>query len=193
MASLDLVVVYGSVRTERLGIRLARGVVKALEERGHKVTLIDPLEYRLPLLDKMWKQYGEGEAPEDLQRMHDVIVPADGFLIVTGEYNKAVPPALKNLLDHFLETWFWRPSGICSYSYGRFGGVRAASTLRQILAELGMPAVPSEINVPAVHKAFDEDGNPTDPDFAKWTKRFFEEFEWYAEAFKAQRAKGTPY
>src|SRR3546814_18651840 len=67
---------------------------------------------------------------------------ADGFLIVSAEYNHGIPPALKNLLDHFLEEYFWRPSAIACYSAGQFGGVRAAMQLRSTLAELGMPSIP---------------------------------------------------
>ena len=44
---------------------------------------------------------------------------ADGFVFVTGEYNWGVQPGLKNLTDHFLEEWFWRPAAIVSYSAGR--------------------------------------------------------------------------
>jgi NAD(P)H-dependent FMN reductase len=40
-----------------------------------------------------------------LQQSHQNI---DSFMIVSGEYNHSIPPALKNLLDHFLEEWFWR-------------------------------------------------------------------------------------
>ena len=60
---------------------------------------------------------------------------ADGFVGVSGEYNHGIPPALKNLLDHFLEEYFFRPSGIACYSAGAFGGVRAAMQLRMSLAE----------------------------------------------------------
>ena len=57
------------------------------------------------------------------------------FAIVSGEYNHGIPPGLKNLLDHFLEEYFFRPSAIVCYSAGQFGGVRAAMQLR---AECGL-------------------------------------------------------
>ncbi len=135
--ALRIVVFYGSVRTERQGIRVARFVVNECRARGHEVTLIDPLEHPLPLLDKMYKEYPKGGAPETLQRLADLIVPADGIIVVSGEYNHSIPPALSNLLDHFLEEYFWKPSAIVCYSAGYFGGVRAAMQLRAMLAELG--------------------------------------------------------
>jgi NAD(P)H-dependent FMN reductase len=98
-----------------------------------------------------------------------------------------------NLLDHFLEEWFWRPSAIVSYSAGSFGGVRAASHLRDTLAELGMPAIPTSLPVPFVQDAFDDDGTPRDPAWDRRARRFLDELEWYARALATERARGVPY
>jgi NAD(P)H-dependent FMN reductase len=190
---LNVVLIYGSVRSDRQGIRFARFLERQVAERGHEAVLIDALEHPLPLLDRMYKEYPKGEAPAVLEGLARIIAPADGFLIVSGEYNHGIPPALKNLLDHFLEEWGWRPSGICCYSAGGFGGVRAAMQLRMTLAELGMPSISSILPAPRVQKAFAEDGTPEDDAWHGRAKRFLDEFDWYASAFKAQRAKGTPY
>jgi len=184
---LRLVVVYGSVRTERQGIRAARFIVNECRTRGHEVALIDPLEYPLPLLDKMYKEYPKGAAPETLERVAGLIVPADGVVVVSGEYNHSIPPALSNLLDHFLEEWFWKPSAIVCYSAGSFGGVRAAMQLRMMLGELGTVSIPSIFPVPAVQKAFAEDGTPPDPQTRTRAGKFLDELEWYAEALRAHR------
>jgi NAD(P)H-dependent FMN reductase len=186
---LRLVVVYGSVRSERQGIRAARFVVDECRRRGHEVTLIDPLEYRLPLLDKMYKEYPKGQAPEMLERLAALIVPADGVVVVSGEYNHSIPPALSNLLDHFLEEWFWKPSAIVCYSAGPFGGVRAAMQLRMMLAELGTVSIPSLFPVPRVQDAFAQDGTPTDPKTRDRAEEFLAELEWYAEALRAHRTR----
>jgi NAD(P)H-dependent FMN reductase len=191
---MRFVVVYGSVRTARQGIKAARFIVTALRARSHEVTLLDPLELQLPLLDRMYKEYPKGGAPAVLETTADQLRAADGFVIVTGEYNHGLPPGLSNLLDHFLEEWFWRPSAIVSYSAGSLGGVRAASHLRDMLAELGMPSIPSSLPVPAVQDAFDDDGTPRDP--AAWDRRagrFLDELEWYARALAAERARGVLY
>lgn len=184
---LRLIVVYGSVRSERQGIRAARFVGDECRRRGHEVTLIDPLEYRLPLLDKMYKEYPKGQAPEMLERLAALLVPADGVVVVSGEYNHSIPPALSNLLDHFLEEWFWKPSAIVCYSAGPFGGVRAAMQLRMMLAELGTVSIPSLFPVPRVQDAFAQDGTPTDPKTRDRAKKFLDELEWYAEALRAHR------
>jgi NAD(P)H-dependent FMN reductase len=107
---LNFLTLYGSVRTERQSIKFARFLDAQFRKRGHASTLIDPLQYPFPLLDKMYKEYPKGAAPEPLETVADFIRRADGFLIVSGEYNHGIPPVLKNMLDHFLEEWFWRPS-----------------------------------------------------------------------------------
>lgn len=186
-------VIYGSVRVERRGIKAARFMVRELERRGCKPVLIDPMEYALPLLEKQYSDYPRGTAPKMLEELAEIYRSADGFAIVSGEYNHGVPAALKNLLDYFLEEYFWRPSAIVCYSGGRFGGVRAAVHLRAVLCELGMPSTPSLLAIPAVGDAFTEDGTPTDPRFVERNEQFFQEFLWYMEALKSQRAKGVPY
>jgi len=186
-------VLLGSVRTERQGIKAARFIVRRLAERGHTPVLVDPMEKPLPLLDRMYKEYPAGTAPPVLEELAALYRKADGFVIVTAEYNQSVPPALKNLLDHFLEEYFWRPSTIVSYSAGRFGGVRAAVTLRTVLAELGMPSLPSVLSIPSIGRALADDGTASEPWIDKAAVRFLDEFEWYAEAMGARRAGGVPY
>lgn len=191
--SLLVPVILGSVRTERQGIKAAKFVIAKLRERGHEPVLVDPMELDLPLLDRMYKEYPRGEAPEKLERLADLYRRADGFVVVSAEYNQSVPPALKNTLDYFLEEYFWRPSTIVSYSAGRFGGVRAAIALRPILAEMGMPSLPSILTIPSIGKSLGEDGAATEDWIDRSAAKWLDEFEWYASALKAKReADGTP-
>lgn len=185
--------IYGSVRHHRKGIRAARFMANECRKRGFDTTLVDPVELDLPLLDKMYKEYDEEVAPENIEKLATILRDADGFIIVSAEYNHSIPPALSNLLDHYLEEYFFKPSAIVSYSKGSFGGVRAAMQLRAMLAEMGMSSIPSLLAIPKIHEAFDEDGSPNDKVYFQRAKRFLDEFEWYAEALKAKREKGTPY
>ena len=191
--SLNFLVVFGSVRRDRRGIGLARFLTAAIQGRGHSVTLVDPMETTLPLLDRMYKEYPQGEAPEVLERLAGQIRLADGLVLVSAEYNHSIPPALSNLLDHFLEEYFWKPSAIACYSAGPFGGVRAAMQLRAMLGELGMPSIPSLFPVPKVQDAYSDDGTAKDPASAKRVEKFLGELEWYASALKAAREAGVPY
>lgn len=192
-------VLLGSVRSDRMGERVAKWVLKQLQARGHEAVLVDPAQLQLPLLDRMWKEIKRGPPPEHarlhatLKPLADLYARADGFCIVSGEYNHSIPPALSNLLDYFLEEYFWRPSAIVSYSATPFGGVRAAMQLRAMLAELGMPSIPSIQPIPAVGSALSVEGLPLTQQLAEKTGRFFDEFDWYMRAFRSERKQGTPY
>ena len=193
MDKMVVPILLGSVRRDRQCERVARYIDAALTLRGHEPVLVDPLELQLPLLDRMYKEHPPGEAPATLERLAALYRRADGFLVVSAEYNNGIPPALKNLLDHFLEEYFWRPSGIVCYSQGQFGGVRAAMQLRMVLAELGMSSVPTILPIPRVQEALDEMGAAKTDKLAKPTARFLDEFAWHAAALKRQRAEGVPY
>jgi len=191
--SLNIVALVGSVRSDRQGIKAARYVERSLTDRGHAVTLVDPVTLQLPMLDRMYKEYPKGQAPASLELLATLYRAADAFVVISGEYNHSIPPALSNLLDHFLEEYFWRPSAIVCYSAGGFGGVRAAMQLRAMLCELGMPSTPSLFPIPRIQAAFDAEGRPTDESLARRFGRFAGELEWYAEAFRDRRGKGVPY
>jgi len=96
---LKSVVLVGSVRSDRHGIKAAKCVERALAAREHEVTVVDPVALRLPLLDRMFKEYPKGQAPEPLESLARLYRSADAFVVVSGEYNHSIPPALSNLLD----------------------------------------------------------------------------------------------
>src|SRR5438270_9994389 len=155
-----ILVFYGSYRSDRLGIRLARFVVEGLRGRGNDVELIDAKAVGLPMLDRMYKEYPKGEAPAALEQLASQIRGADGFVFISGEYNWGVQPGLKNLTDHFLEEWFWRPAAIASYSAGRIAGARAALHWHGTLSEMGMVVTSSTLTVGPISEALDADGKP---------------------------------
>ncbi len=191
----SFLVFYGSYRSDRAGIRLAHYCVDQLRSRGHEVELIDAKAVGLPMLDRMNKEYPEGEAPEAMAALAKKIVNADGFLFVTGEYNWGMQPGLKNLTDHFLEEWFWRPAAIVSYSAGRLGGARSNSMWHPTLSEMGMVVISSTITVGGITGSLDEEANPIGDGGAALDRsfpRFAADFEWWAEATQAQRARKAP-
>ena len=186
-----IAVIVGSVRSERQGIKVANWIVKKLEQRKHNVDLVDPMELQLPLLDKMYKEIKT--PPENLQKLYTIIKEADGYIAITPEYNHSISAAMKNTLDYFLEEYFFKPSGIVSYSVGPFGGILAGTHLRQVLAEMGAPAIPSQLPISKVQEVFGENGELLDKNYERRADRFFDEFEWYVTALSEQRKKGTPY
>src|SRR5688572_14034526 len=144
-----------------MGIRLADYLVRRLAERGATPTLIDARAVGLPMLDRMYKEYPKGEAPAAMEALAEQIRGADAFVFVTGEYNWGVQPGLKNLTDHFLEEWFWRPAAIASYSAGRLGGARAATAWHGTLSEMGMVVISSTVAVGSISQALSADSSPT--------------------------------
>jgi NAD(P)H-dependent FMN reductase len=190
-----ILVFYGSYRSDRMGIRLADFLVERLRGRGDDVALIDAREVGLPMLDRMYKEYPKGQAPERLEKLAGQIRDADGFVFVTGEYNWGIQAGLKNLTDHFLEEWFWRPAAIASYSAGRISGARAATAWHGTLSEMGMVVISSTIAVGQITQALSTAGQPIgeggkalEHSFA----RFADDLAWWVEAAKAQRAKRKP-
>src|SRR5712691_4982113 len=155
-----ILVLYGSYRSDRMGIRLAQFVVEGLRKRGDEVELIDARAVGLPMLDRMYKEHRQGEAPAALERLAGKIRDADGFVFVTGEYNWGIQPGLKNLTDHFLEEWFWRPAAIVSYSVGRLSGARAATAWHGTLSEMGMVVISSTIGVGPIGQTLSTEGEP---------------------------------
>ncbi len=189
----NIVVIYGSVRKQRQGIKAAHFVMSMLKERGHNITFIDPVEYDLPLLDKMYKEYQKGEAPEKLEKLAGIYKDADAFIFVCGEYNHGIPPAMSNLIDHFMNEYFWRPAAIVSYSAGPFGGVRAAVHLRAVQGEVGLITIPSIFSISRVQDSFEENGIPVEKAYEHRIQKFLQELEWYTSALKEARKNGVPY
>lgn len=192
---MNILVLYGSYRRDRAGIRLANYVVAELARRGHDAELIDAQAIDLPMLDRMYKEHAPGEAPDGLEALAAKIRDADAFVFVAGEYNWGIQPGLKNLTDHFLEEWFWRPAAIVSYSAGRFAGARSALIWHGSLSEMGMVVISSSIAVGQITRALDEDGHPTGDGGAALERsfpRFAADLEWWAEAAKAQKARQAP-
>jgi NAD(P)H-dependent FMN reductase len=190
-----ILVFYGSYRSDRQGIRLARYLVRALRERGAEPELIDAKDVGLPILDRMYKEHPKGEAPAALEALAEKIRKADAFLFVTGEYNWGIQPGLKNLTDHFLEEWYWRPAAIASYSTGRFAGARAATAWHGTLSEMGMVVISSALAVGGIGHSLDADANPIGDSGAALDRafpRFADDLAWWTEAARQQRARQKP-
>ena len=190
-----ILVFYGSYRSDRFGIRLANFVVEGFRTRGDDVELIDAKAVGLPMLDRMYKEYPKGAAPAALEKLAGQIRAADGFVFITGEYNWGIQPGLKNLTDHFLEEWFWRPAAIASYSAGRFAGARAGLAWHGMLSEMGRVVISSAIAVGPIAQTLSADGKPIGEGgkaLEHAFPRFADDLTWWMEAAKAQQARKKP-
>ena len=190
-----ILVFYGSYRSNRFGIRLADYTVRKLAALGHEVELIDARAVNLPMLDRMYKEYPPGAAPEAMAALANKIRAADAFVFVVGEYNWGLQPGLKNLTDHYLEEWFFRPAGIVSYSAQRAGGARANYAWHGTLSEMGMVVISDTFTIGPIAEALDENAKPIGVSGAYLEKlfpKFAADLLWWTEACKTQHAKAKP-
>ena len=193
--SNNILVLYGSYRSDRMGIRLATYLVEGFRKRGDAPELIDAKAVGLPMLDRMYKEYPKGEAPPAMEELARKIRAADAFLFVTGEYNWGAQPGLKNLTDHFLEEWYWRPAAIASYSASRISGARSSFVWHGTLSEMGMIVISSTLTVGPIAETLGPDGSPignAGKALERAFPRFADDLAWWTEAAKAQRARKEP-
>jgi NAD(P)H-dependent FMN reductase len=190
-----ILVFYGSYRADRMGIRLADFIVAGLRARGEDTELIDAKAVGLPMLDRMYKEYAPGEAPRVIETLAAKIRSADAFIFVTGEYNWGMQPGLKNLTDHFLEEWFWRPAAIASYSAGRLAGARSGLVWHGTLSEMGMVVISSTLAVGPIAHVLTAEGKPlggAGQELERAFTGFADDLAWWTEAAKMQRARKKP-
>ena len=201
---MKLLAFLGTVRNSsppnppRLGLRVARACVAQLHQGDVSVELIDPLDFDLGSLFKPHFAYAQGKAPTQLQALADKIAAADGYVMVSPEYNHSLSPALAHLLNHFGSSLFsYKPSAIVTYSAGQWGGVRAALGMRSFLSELGCLPVSAMIHVPKAHEVLAEDGTfLASVDAERWTNYFvrsFAQLTWWAAAAQNQKRAIDPH
>lgn len=196
----------GSVRNStppkpaRLGERVAKACLDCFAERfaEHEIELIDALDYPMEPVFKPHFAYVKGKAPTALDVLAEKIADADGYIMLSPEYNHSMSPALANLLNHFGSSIFsYKPSAIVTYSAGQWGGMRAAVGMRNFLAELGCLSVSAMIHVPKAQEVFHEDGSlQAGEEQSAWFDYFgrsFYQLAWWAEATKQQRSVEDPF
>ncbi|HXB53080.1 MAG TPA: NAD(P)H-dependent oxidoreductase [Rhizomicrobium sp.] len=191
----NILVFYGSYRATRIGIRMATFVTNELRACGAAPELIDAREIGLPIIDRMYKEYPPGSAPPAMESLARKIRTADAFVFVVGEYNWGPQPGLKNLTDHFLEEWFWRPAAVVSYSPSRLSGARAASAWHPILSEMGMVVISSTVAVGPITETLDAEGAPIGNvgELAqKALRRMAADLAWWTSAARNQRLQKPP-
>lgn len=154
-------VILGSTREGRSGEKVANWVMKSLQaETTAEVSLLDLKDYPLPFFaDPVPPSVRQGIHPlPEVQKWIDQVGEANGFIIITPEYNHSFSAVLKNALDYPFKEWHDKPVGFVSYG-GAAGGTRAVEQLRQVVGEMRMFDVRDQVAIPLVWMAFDEAGN----------------------------------
>lgn len=180
-------IVSGSPRKGSTTHRLALFLQKELREKlEHDIGILDVRNFPLGLLQKVFTS--ADDAPEEHRGLAQRVFAADGFVIVTPEYNGSYSPAMQNLFDHFPKQHH-KPFGLVTGSPGALGGIRAAMQLQQfVMALFGIPS-PYMLVTPQVEKKFDAEGNLLDPAFQKSVDTFVKEYLWLAEKLVDERVE----
>jgi len=190
----NILVFLSSVRPGRMADRVGKFVSNALVQGGMKATMFDPLITKFELVRVPIHFMSDPKTtPPWMLEAKDNIEKADGFIIVSTEYNSTIPPALTNMLDHFPPSSFrHRPCGIVTYAMSHLAGIWASTVLRPFVSELGMISLPTYVAVPMVHENVAEDGtNKLEPN-VKAMQNLAKEMKWYVNALSEQKKKEKP-
>ncbi len=182
---LTVVVIIGSTRPGRRGEMIASWFAEhARTRRDILVEVVDLAEY----------QFGNDPRAKtpDVEAFAARIEAADGFVVVTPEFNHGYPAPLKAAIDTLFEEWMAKPVGFVSYG-GASGGIRAVEQLRQVFAEFHMVTVRDGVTFHRVRTQFDEHGRPVDSERAHATANtMLDRLVWWGRALRTAR-KENPY
>lgn len=143
---LKLQIILGSTRPGRIGEGVARWAYETAQKRDDvEVELVDIADYNLPLLDEPVTPMQQQYSKDHTKKWSEKIAEADGYIIVTAEYNHSIPGALKNAIDYLNHEW--RNKAIGFIGYGTAGGSRAVEHLRAVAGELHMADVRDQVKL----------------------------------------------
>jgi len=184
-SDLFILVLAGTTRVQRKSIHAARLVESIGRDiQGIKVQLVDPLDFNFP---------GDGNDPEGKDpRYSQLTKQADGFFIVSPEYNHSFPGSLKRMLDSELENYVHKPVALAGASSGMWGGVRAVEALVNTVREMGLVVTFSDVYFPKVQDIFDDQGKLLNDYYLKSVRKAYDELIWMAKALKAARENDSP-
>lgn len=152
---LTIAVLAGTTRHTRQSILAAKYVASFGSKYPElEIIFVDPLDFNFP---------GDGNDPEGKDPKYSAITAkADGFFIVTPEYNHSFPGSLKRMLDSELANYIHKPVALAGASNGGWGGVRAVEALVTTVREMGLAATFTSVYFPRVQTLFNEDGSLKD-------------------------------
>lgn len=182
---MKIAIISGSPRTASVTRRVALYLRNWLKKNtSHEIDLIEMKDWDVPPVQSVW--VSPDKAPAELRPLAEKIFEAEGYILVTPEYNGSYSPAMKNLLDHFPKRHH-QPFGIVTASPGAMGGMRASQQLLQLVPALFGIASPYMLITPAVDKKFSPDGDLIDESFQNTVHNFITEFLWLAEKIVTEK------
>lgn len=161
----------GSARVESFNKKLVKIATVGATDAGAEVTLIDLLDYSMPLFNEDLE--AKDGLPESVLQFKALLKSHQGLLIACPEYNGSITPLLKNAID-----WASRPepgeapmalscfkgkvAALLATSPGGLGGMRGLVHVRAILEGIGVLVIPEQKAISGAYQAFDDQGNLVD-------------------------------
>ncbi len=180
-------VILGSTREGRAGEQVARWFAGVAAQRPDvDIELVDLRDYPLPFFESPVSPKRALSDDPRVQAWAAKVAEADGYVFVTPEYNYGYPAVLKNALDHLYYQWNDKPVGFVGYG-GVAGGIRAVQQLRQVVVELGLVQVRTQVLIPKVFAAFGDDDQPVDAMHAKTASALLDEVADWALTLRTKR------
>jgi NAD(P)H-dependent FMN reductase len=171
---LRIAVIVGSTREGRVGDGVAGWFVEVAKQRGDVVVeLVDLADFDFPA------RLPE-RATSEMDRFVAAVGRADGFVVVTPEYNRSFPASLKQAIDFAYDEWHAKPIGFVCYGCGSRGH-HAAAALRVVFTELHTVTMRDEVAVDLL------EGEPG-PAHEPAAGVLLDELTWWGEALRTARA-----
>lgn len=181
-------IIIGSIREGRVGEPIARWFAELAARREDLSTeLVDLREWDLPFLTARTPP-SQGYETERQREWAAKVGAADGYVLVTAEYNHGYPPPLKNALDHVYAEWNRKPVAYVSYG-GPGGGTRAVEQLRGVAVELQQVPLRSQVILPRPWPLL-HDGVFDGAQYERQAASLLDELAWWAGVLREARAAG---
>jgi NAD(P)H-dependent FMN reductase len=175
-----LAVIVGSTREHRRGRAIADWFVDQAAARDDlAVSEIDLVDFELP------ERFTFDTTPA-LTELRSRLDEADGFVVVTPEYNHSYPAALKQAIDLNAGEFARKPVAFVSYG-GLSGGLRAVEHLRAVFAEARATTIRETVSFHGTITNFDADGWPLDPAAGEAALVLLDDLAWWASTLRAGR------
>lgn len=188
MNTLHIKVIMGSTRPNRFSEKPAQWIFEEVKKReGLDVELLDLRDYPMPFFNEAVSpgMTKEPYSNEVVEKWREKVKEADGYIIVTPEYNHGYPAVLKNALDYVYHEWNKKPVGFVSW--GGVGGARSIEQLRQVAIELQMAPIRNSIHISNFWTMLDENGKLKTDSLQKSADDFLNQFVWWVSALKTAR------
>jgi NAD(P)H-dependent FMN reductase len=192
---MRIVVVVGTTRRDRFSDRVAEWVLAELSARGDvEVERLDLRDHVLPFFDGRPPAYTLRDYPfEAVATLGAAVDRADGFVILTAEYNHGYPAVLKNAFDWTFVEWQRKP--VSFVGWGNVGGARAIEQLREVAVELEMAPLRHAVHImPDAMRAARESVPGDSTAFAALApkmKLLADDLVWWSAALTSARAAGA--